>query len=156
MADLLVVSRDRISIVSQAGKQGLPGPPGKQGNPGPPGGTTLEYIAGTAIGGHRAVILGTDGKLAYASAAEIAHAGRVIGITVAAADENESCQVQTFERLEEPSWNWDVNLPVYLAADGLLTQVAPSSPASKFSLVLGFPISSTALFLNIREPIVLL
>jgi len=155
MSNLLVVARDRIRIVSQGGKQGLPGIAGPQGKPGAPGGTTLEYPAGIAIGGHRVVTLNAAGKLVYASAADLSHMGRVVGITLGAVDVDADCRVQNFDQIEEPSWAWDASKPVYLGIDGLLTQQAPALPESKFSMVVGFPISSTVLLVNLREPIVL-
>jgi len=155
MSNLLVVTRDRIRIVSQGGKQGLQGIQGPQGKPGAPGGTTLEYPASIALSGHRAVMFGPDGKLVYASAANLAHMGRVIGITLNAADAGADCRVQNFDQIEEPSWSWDTSKPVYLGADGVLTQLVPALPESKFSMVVGFPVSSTILLVNLREPIVL-
>lgn len=154
MPDIILQTIERIDIITQ-GTQGIPGIQGPRGLQGPPGGATLEYTAGVAVGGHRAVILDGSGQLAYASAADMSHAGRIIGITVAAADAAAQCQVQNFDRLDEPSWNWDTSMPVYLGIDGLLTQQAPTQPDSKFSMVVGFPISSTSLFVNLREPIIL-
>jgi hypothetical protein len=154
MPDIILQTVERIDVITQ-GTQGLPGIQGQRGLPGPPGGATLEYIAGIAIGGHRAVILDGNGKLAYADAANLAHLGRIIGITVVAVDADASCQVQNFDQLDEPSWNWDTSKPVYLGLNGVLTQQVPALPGAKFSMVVGFPISSTSLFVNLREPIIL-
>lgn len=152
--EILAVENERIDILS-VGTQGLPGIAGPRGLPGPPGGATLEYIAATAIGGHRVVMLNAAGQLIYASAVDLTCLGRVIGITVNAADASMPCQVQNFDQLDEPGWTWDVSKPVYLGLDGLLTQTPPALPGAKFSMVVGFPISSTALFVNLREPIIL-
>ncbi|MFK3740990.1 hypothetical protein [Massilia sp. TN1-12] len=154
MPEIILQTVERIDIVTQA-TQGLPGIPGPRGLPGPPGGATLEYTAATDVGGHRVVMLDHMAGLVYASATDLSHMGRVIGVTVAAAGAGAQCQVQNFDQLEEPSWNWDTSKPVYLGQDGVLTQMQPSLPSAKFSMVVGFPISSTSLFVNLREPIVL-
>lgn len=155
MANTLVVTRERISIVSQGGKQGLPGATGEQGKPGAPGGTVVEYAASGPLSGHCAVLFNADGQLAYASAADLSHIGRIVGITVNAADAGELAQVQNSDQLAEPGWTWDVTKPVYLGVDGALTQQVPALPACKFLMVVGYPISSTSLFVNMREPIIL-
>jgi len=152
--EILLQQVERIDIITQ-GTQGLPGIAGPRGLPGPPGGATLEYTAGVALGGHRVVILNREGKLSYASADNVTHMGRVIGITMGATEPDASCQVQNFDQLDEPSWTWDLNKPVYLGLDGILTQELPTVPQSRFSMVVGFPTSSTSLFVNLREPIVL-
>jgi hypothetical protein len=154
MPDIILQTVDRIDVITQ-GTQGIPGIQGDRGLPGPPGGSALEYTAGSAIGGHRVVILNGDGQLTYASANDLTNIGRVIGITTMAADVGATCQVQNFDRLDEPSWNWDTTQSVYLGVDGLLTQQTPTLPDAKFSMVVGFPISSTSLFVNLREPIIL-
>lgn len=153
-SDIIAQEVERVDVISES-VQGLPGVPGPRGLPGPPGGATLEFIAGTAVGGHRAVVLDANGELAYASAANLAHMGRLVGITLGAADAGANCAVQNFDQIEEPSWAWDITKPVYLADNGMLTQQLPTAPALKFSMVVGFPISSTSLFVNLREPIIL-
>lgn len=115
----------------------------------------VQYTTAAAIGGHRVVILTNDGTVAIASADDITSATRVIGITVNAADINTQVLIQTQEELDDPSWFWDMSHPVYLGLNGVLTQVPPTSPGSAFSMVVGFPITSTSLFINLREPIVL-
>lgn len=138
-----------VYIVSE----GFIGPPGAQGPVGPSGGSTFSADAATALGGHRAVILNEDNELEYASCTDLTHIDRVIGITYGAADQGQPAQVIGQGLMEESSWNWDTSLPVYLSSNGTLTQVQPLAPAAKFSLVVGFPTSSTSLFVKFREPI---
>lgn len=125
---------------------------GPQGIPGPPGNTTLYYEAGETLSGHRVVIL-EDDKLYYADCSVPSHAKRVLGITTGAAMAGAIANVKISGELTEPSWSWDLSAAVWLSTTGLLSQ-AP--PVSGFSLFVGFPVTATKLFIDIREPIILL
>lgn len=134
----------------------IPGPPGPPGEDGKSGALAFSYLAAVPISGHRLVMLNRDGRLVYASAGELAHADRVLGVTTAAAAAGDSVVVQRAGELTEPSWSWEVDLPIYLGLDGALTQEPPATPASKFSLVVGVPVTPTTVFFNIGFPIALL
>lgn len=138
-----------VHIVSEA----LVGPPGRQGPRGESGGSLFSANAATPLGGHRVVLLDTAKNLAYASCDDLSHMDRVIGITDGAANQGQPADVVTSGTMEELSWNWDTSKPVYLSTNGVLTQVEPAAPAAKFSMVVGFPISSTSIFVNLRDPI---
>ena len=134
-----------------------PGPQGQKGDKGDKGdsGTALSftYQAAYPTSGHRAVTLNEEGKVIYASNDVLTHANRILGISLNAALEDDLIEVQKLGEVVEPSWNWNTTDPVYLSTDGHLTQVAPNGAA--FSVVIGFPVSSTTLFLNIGIPIIL-
>jgi hypothetical protein len=135
--------------------RGVQGPPGPQGVPGPAGSTVmLVYPADLAVSGHRMVKL-VDGRVRYASAAVANDAFLVLGMTTHAAVENAGVSVQRFGEFTEPSWSWTPNAPLYLAANGHLTQTPPEFPDLQFSLVVGFAITPTKAFIEIREPIIL-
>lgn len=152
--ETLVVTEDEITIISE-GLQGPAGAQGQRGFAGPPGTSLFEMVAGAALSGHRIVYLDTQNTLQYASNDTLAHANRIVGMTLGAVAQGAVAQVKSMGDVEEPGWSWDTNLSVYLGPNGLLTQVAPTGPAAKFSMVVGFPVSSTSLFVNPREPIVL-
>jgi hypothetical protein len=112
----------------------------------------LRRVANDNLGGHRAVISNVDGTIDYADSSNLLHLGKVLGIIVQAVLEGEEVDVIRGGLLEFEGWNWDVDLPVYLAENGLLTQ----NPAtSGFSQIVGFAQSPTGLFVNLREPILL-
>lgn len=134
----------------EQGLQGLPGAPGASGD------VSFIYRAAFAISGHRIVTLDEQGKAIYASATLASHANRIVGMTTNAAAADDALNVKKFGEVTEPSWNWQLDKPVYLGADGFLTQVPPEAPAAKFSVVVGFPISATTLFINIGIPITLI
>lgn len=148
----LVVAEEVLTLVSEAaqGPQGIPGPRGEKGD------VSFVYAAANATSGHRMVTLDERGRAIYASAALASHANRIVGMTMNAAATGDSLNVKKFGEVTEPSWNWQTDKPVYLDADGFLTQVPPEAPAAKFSVVVGFPISATTLFINIGIPITLI
>lgn len=153
--EIIALETERVDIVT-IGIQGLPGIAGEAGRPGTPGGAGFEDIAEIALGGHRAVVFSASGKLIYASSSNLEHLHRIAGITITAANAEELVSVMRSGEVTEPSWNWDITLPVYLADNGLLTQTPPATPVAAFSVVVGFPTSATSLFVTIREPIILI
>jgi hypothetical protein len=131
------------------------GPAGSQGLPGTSGSTVFTKVSANALSGHRVISIDAIGALSYASNANLIDAMRVVGITTGAVMPGNQASIITFGELEEPSWNWVTALPVYLGLDGYLTQIVPSALNALFSLVLGFPITATKLFVNIGNPIIL-
>lgn len=150
----IAVTEEVIALVSEAvqGPQGIPGPKGDKGEP---GGTLIERPAAIDISGHRMVVLDGQGGATYASNADQTHANRIVGMTAHAAVAGAPVALAIYGEITEPSWSWDTTKPVYLGVDGLLTQVVPEFPDAKFSVVVGFPISATTLFINIGIPITL-
>lgn len=120
---------------------------------GEPGASSLvvERTAGSALGGHRFVIIDTSGNAAYADPTDLTHFHRVVGLTTAAVIAGEPATIRILGEITEPSWNWTVGSPVYLGLAGVPTQVVP--PTASFLLVVGFPVNSTTLYVKLREPI---
>lgn len=150
-------SRPVVLKIPVAGPQGPTGPAGTQGAQGPAGpsgGAAISVTAASAIGGHRIVVLDDAGAPAYASNQDINHLSKVLGMTLNAANPGDTLSIVRTGDVVEPTWNWTLNLPVFLGTNGLLTQTPPSTPAL-FSQVVGFPITATKMFVNIREPILL-
>lgn len=117
-----------------------------------PGDTSVQVLAGGPIGGHRVVVL--EGALAqYATNQNPQHGMKVLGVTTNAAAAGGTLSVVRSGKVSEPSWSFDTLKPVFLGVDGLLTQVAPTHPAAAFSLIVGFPLSATELFVGLREPL---
>lgn len=136
-------------VVVSSGSQGVPG---QQGPIGPSGGTALTVTSDVAIGGGRFVVLDENQKAKYASSDTPAHASKVLGLTLGATNPGDPIYVQRSGEIVEPSWNLVLDTPVYLGVNGLLTQAEPANP-SVFSLIVGFPVTATKLFLSFREPI---
>lgn len=151
-AQQVVVADRTVAGVVAVGQQG---PAGPQGDIGPAGGSAIDVVAGAALGGHRVVYLDANHKAQYASNQTASHALIALGLTLGAAALDETVSVQRSGEVTEPSWSWTLEQPVYLGANGLLTQTAPTSPAL-FQRIVGFPTAATKLFLALREPVFIL
>jgi hypothetical protein len=124
-----------------------------EGARGPRGLSDLFFLTRTAaedLGGHRAVISNVDGTIDFADSSNLDHLGKVLGIIVRSVLAGERVEVIRGGLLEFEGWSFDINLPVYLAENGLLTQ---NPSIAGFSQIVGFAESPTGLFVNLREPI---
>jgi hypothetical protein len=133
----------------EIGPQGIPGPRGETGD----STNFVVYPAGQILSGHRMVVLDSDGKAIYADRTIPEHANKVFGMTIGAAMQDADANIQIMGELTEPSWAWTLDIPIWLSVNGLLTQTIPTSG---FSLIIGFPITATKIFIDIHEPIFLL
>lgn len=133
------------------GEMGPRGEQGIQGLPGPAGATVVQYEAAIPIGGHRVVVLESS-LVVYADSSVAAHANKILGLSIGAVDAGGMASIQTGGEIEEPSWAWQPDFPIFLGINGLLTQTVPEAG---FSLIVGFPITTTRIFINLREPLIL-
>lgn len=76
----------------------------------------------------------------------------VFGISITAANINESTQVQTFGTLRDSSFNWPANTQLYLDENGSLTDVAPTIG---FRTLVATSQGVGQIYINIQEPITL-
>lgn len=113
----------------------------------------VQYTAGVSLGGHRIVVLDNSALAIYADSSTIGHLNKVLGITVGAVSAGGLASIQTSGEITELSWAWTLGAPIFLGLTGLMTQTPPTSG---FSLVIGFPITSTKIFINIREPLTII
>lgn len=116
------------------------------------GSGNLVHTAGEAIGGHRFVILDASEDLFYASNTVLADAEKVLGMTTNAAPIGGSATVQRSGELEEPSWSWTLDTPIFLSSNGQMTQTRPSASGS-FVLQVAFPITPTKVFIDLKQAI---
>lgn len=141
-ADTPVQVVDRRTSVHAGGTMGMQGPRGDAAAP------TITLDASTAIGGHRVVHATDAGLLALSSAADLVR--MPVGVTTGAAAPGDPLTAQTFGPLKHNGWAWDLDLDVFLALDGLLTQQPDASLAV---LRIGYPIAADTLFIDIDQPI---
>lgn len=113
------------------------------------GADTVAITAAENLGGHRIVTV--EGF--YASKDTATDKNKVLGMTTGAVSIGSEATVQVSGFIEESSWNWNVDLPVFLSTDGQLTQ---SAITSGFSLIVGKPRTATNMFISISEPIILI
>lgn len=109
-------------------------------------------ISDIAISGHRFIFLDENQNARYASSDVQTHAAKILGMTLGASAIGDPIKVKRSGEIVEPSWNLIPDMAVYLGLNGMLTQVEPANP-SVFSLIVGFPVTATKLFLSFREPI---
>ena len=113
------------------------------------GSDTVAVTAAENLGGHRIVTV--EGY--YASKGTPTDKNKVLGMTTGAVSSGGEATVQVSGFIEESSWNWNVDLPVFLSTNGQLTQ---SAITSGFSLIVGKPRTATNMFISISEPIILI
>lgn len=137
----------QVETITETGAQG---PPGAQG----PSGAlaqSLQYPAGEALGGSRAVYLAGDGSFWYADNQD-ASAIAVAGITSGAVSLGETATAQYAGEMVEPSWSWTPEQPVYLGASGQLTQTPPPSGTV---VELGVALTATKMLVRIQISLLL-
>ena len=119
------------------------------------GGGSGGVITGTAAiatSGHRALYPRADGGgLAVASASDVTHAGRVVGISLAAASAGASISYVDDGPIDEPSWSFAPG-PVWLGEQGQITQAVP---ASGFAQIVGTAVAPTRIVVSLQPPILL-
>ena len=131
---------DEVVEIAEISAQGIPGPKGDST-------TTVTKIANSNLSGHRAVIITGNNRVDYADKDIQSQADNVLGITHSSAIEGEQIDVHIGGELEELSWNWNINSPIYLSNSGFLTQTLPTTG---FVAQVGIPISSTKMLVSIR------
>ena len=110
----------------------------------------LSAPATVAISGHTVVRV-VEGGLAIASSADMGQFGAAVGISTGFAESGASCAYVANGPLVEPSWSWAPG-PVFLGADGALTQ---QEPASGFLQQIGVSDLPTRLLVDIQPPFAL-
>jgi hypothetical protein len=123
-----------------------------KGDKGDDGVTTIKKKALGNIGADRFVISNINGTISHADQTNLNHLGKVLGITLNSASDGEDVDILLTGFVSFNGWDFDVNLPIYLGVNGLITQVLP---VNGFSQILGFAESPDTIFVNLREPIVL-
>ena len=124
---------------------------GPAGKPGPAGGTSFSRIAAANVSGGKAVTLNAQGQVLHANGADLAFANSVAGVSLnGGAPGSEITITVSGGEIEEPTWNWQANKPIFLGTDGALTQVAPTSG---YLLVVGAAIGPTRMLVKVQQPI---
>ncbi len=126
------------------------------GNAGDIGGGSdgsLEIVnAGAILSALKCVTVTSPNTVIYANNNIDLSSSTVFGITIVAAQTNESTQVKTYGILRDSSFNWPVNTQLYLDINGSLTDTAP---IAGFRTLVATSQGVGAIFINIQEPITL-
>ena len=132
----------------QTATLGEQGPPGLQGIPGPSGGSAMQRTAGQPLSALRAVYE-LDGQVFYLDYRDTDHIDLLLGITLTAAELAAPVNIQRSGALDDSGWSWAPG-PVWLGADGALTQ---TPPAAGYDVLIGAAVSATRITLNLTDPI---
>lgn len=109
------------------------------------------YTAEIILSGHRVVIVNpATGKLVYADPGAANTCTNIAGLTESAVAADATAVITRYGPVDEPTWNWAVDKPIILGANGVLTQVVP---VSGFFVVVGFPITATRILFEVQGPI---
>ena len=141
------VTQQVVKVVTVA-EQGPPGPPGVSGEYI----TYISKIAGVNISGHRVVRVSGNDTVDYADKDSLSDINKVIGVTLGASAQNDPINIQTRGEIEDVSFNWDINKPIYLGNNGYLTQ---DFPTTGFLLQVAIPVSNTKINISLKQPILL-
>lgn len=140
-----------VHVLPVPGPRGVPGPSGDVA-----GQVQIVGQAGAALSGHRVVTRRADGLITYASNDDPELVAAPLWLTNGAAADGDDVTVVTFGLVEESSWAWTAGVPLYLGADGVLTQSLPTSAGGAVFLVqVGYAIDPTTVFFN-RQPSIVL
>ncbi len=119
---------------------------------------TLPYITVDvqAVPVPRYCFVTADGRLADATSQEYgdAHAVGVQSLLGPSAPANEPVNVAYEGNITNPAWAFNVGFPVFLSANGTVTQEVPSAANGHvWNVLLGVPAGTTSLVLDIRQPV---
>jgi len=109
--------------------------------------------AGQALSAYKAIAPDGSGSFIYADKDTPGHAFIVYGLTKQAINEGSAGIAQTYGAVENDSWAWEDEKPIFLGNEGELTQ---TPPVSGFSLVVAYPITTTRAFIDIGFSIMLI
>lgn len=141
-----------VHVSIPVGVPGVKGDKGDKGDTGESGASSsYTYTAGEILGGHRSVII--DNNLAYyADCTNLNHINKIIGISNNASILGGEVTVVFFGEMEESSWSWDITKPIWISTNGLFTQTPPETG---FSCIIAMPITTTKIFIEKQEILIL-
>lgn len=114
--------------------------------------TVVTLLAGESLSQNRVVSADSNGKAVLSDQTSVASAYGALGVTMTSGALDEEVQVVTDGVMDNPSWSWTQNAPVYLNGLGLMTQTAPTSGVL---LQVATAVSATRIIVGIKMPLVL-
>ncbi len=119
---------------------------GAQGPPGQPSEAIEVSEAGETISALKPIVI-VDGSAFVADSSNVTYRGFVAGISVESAIVGSNIRIQTFGRISDPSWNWDVTKSLVFAGILALTQTPPDVSSQPIARVE----ASDTLFIQIQS-----
>lgn len=105
----------------------------------------LSRATGEAVSALRAITVQSDG-LAYLANPD-ANAFRCLGVSLTAVASGDSVEIQSRGLLADAFFNFDMDKPVFIGSNGVLTQVVPSTG---FLFKVGVPIAANTLNIDLE------
>ena len=112
----------------------------------------ISFIAASNLSAYRSVIIDDNSKVAYADSSQMGHINRILGITTRSCLSGHVAAVVTGGVVNNSGWSWTIGNPIFLSSSGALTQTPPTTG---FLQIMGFPLSTTSIYLQPQEAIVL-
>jgi hypothetical protein len=138
------VHRISVSSLGVRGEQGIQGIPGT-------GTSTTTVTAGEAINGHH-IITRVVGLAYHADKGSPTQQSQILGLSLHAGVVAADVDVLTMGYATEPSWSWTPDKPLFLGANGLMTEVPP---ITGFLIQVAQSISPTEVWVSIKMGIAL-
>ena len=96
------------------------------------------------------VVVEEGGELVYADPTDASHAQQAAGLVTRAYAQDATATARLSEIVSDDGWNWNPTLPIWLGANGTLTQTIPTSG---FLRVMARAIDATSIFFEPQEAI---
>ena len=109
-------------------------------------------VAGEDIPLHRYVVI-DSGQAFLATALNVNHATRVVGISLTSALAGSQVQIVTDTFVTDLTWNWDISRPLLLGDEGQIVQT-PIVGAT-FNLQVASTVSNQKIAVDVEEPTIL-
>lgn len=112
----------------------------------------LQAVAATPLSALRVVTTSAEGLMVYASSDDLSQVNKTLGITQQAYSAGDPVTAPLGQIMTDSGWNWDSGQPIFLGLNGILTQAVPTSG---YLRQVASPISSTSLYFEPQEAIIL-
>ncbi len=109
-----------------------------------------EYIAAETISALQAVKLVDENSCELADSELTFDEGKVVGLALNAGTVGTTIRVQTFGIVEDASFTFPLNEPLFLKTNGTISNIPNTSG---FNVQIGHSLGNGAIFVQIREPI---
>ncbi len=112
-------------------------------------GTTLKKIANETISALKLVVAVNDERVEIAEPDNYNNS-KVLGVAITGGNVNDEINIVTFGELKDSFFNFTLNEPLFLEANGTITETPPTTG---FVVTIGHGLGSGAIFVNINEQI---
>lgn len=108
----------------------------------------LSGEAAVALSALRVVTTDANGELVYADSSDPTQANKTVALTLQAFAQDDAATGLVSAIVIDAGWNWDLELPIFVGAAGVLSQVAP---VAGYLRQVATPISATSLYFEPQE-----